>query len=107
MGMVKFLSRSGSRSGHGEVKHGGQTKKSFKNAKNQYITVFKGGGHESGLNSDVSRLRSRSRLGQGHGKVKATNHCKLYTERKLMTWRMLWGNFYRGQGQGQVTVRSN
>ena len=65
-------------------------KKSFKNAKNQYIRVFEDGDHESGLSSDVSRLRSRSRSGQGHGKVKATNHCKLYTERKLMTWRMLW-----------------
>ena len=47
-------------------------KKSFKNAKNQYIGVFEGGDHESGLNSDVSRLRSRS--GQGHGKVKLKKH---------------------------------
>ena len=66
--MVKFLSRSGSRSDHGEVK----LKKSLKNAKNQYIGVFEGGDHESGLNSDVSRLRSRS--GQGHGKVKLKKH---------------------------------
>merc|ERR1712035_146110 len=56
----------GSRSGHGEVK----LKKLFKNAKNQYIRVFEGGDHESGLSSDVSRLSLRSRSGHGQVKLK-------------------------------------
>ena len=68
--------------------------------------VFEGGDHESGLNSDVSRLRSRSRSGQGHGKVKLKKTFKkgLFEGGKYNPGSVLT---YRGQGQGEVKVRSN
>ena len=66
------------------------------------MKVFEGGDQESGLNSDILRLRSRSRSGQGHGKVKLKKH---HIAGKWLQ-RSHAENFYRGQGQGQVTVRS-